>query len=52
LANPSQYVDFVVALEGDPVAVAVQRQGLSSLMVIQTTGQPAATIYWTHRSAR
>jgi len=52
LANPSQYVDFVVALDGDPVAVAVQKQSLSSLVVIRTAGQPAATIYWTHRSTR
>jgi len=52
LANPSQHVDFVVALDGDPVALGVQKQGLSSMMVIRATGQPAATIYWTHRSAR
>jgi hypothetical protein len=49
LAQPSQYVDFVVALEGDPVALGVQKQGLPSLMVIRTIGQPSATIYWTHR---
>ena len=52
LANPGQYVDFVVALEGDPVAVGAQKQGLSSLGVIRSVGQPAATIYWTHRLTR
>ena len=52
LANPSQYVDFVVAFDGDPVAAGVQRQGLSSMVVIRTAGQPAATIYWTHRTSR
>ena len=52
LANPSQYVDFVVALEGDQVAASVQKQGLSSMMVIRTAGQPPATIYWTHRNTR
>jgi hypothetical protein len=56
LANPSQYVDFVVAMDGDPVALGVQKQGLSSLLLIRTAGQPPATIYWTHaglpRSAR
>jgi hypothetical protein len=52
LANPSQYVDFVVALDGDPVAGGVLKQGLSSIMVIRTTGRPAATIYWTHRPSR
>jgi hypothetical protein len=51
LANPSQYVDFVIAMDGDPVAVGVQRQGLTSLIVISTTGQPTATIYWTHTPA-
>jgi hypothetical protein len=48
LANPSQYVDFVIAMDGDPVALGVQKQGLTSLVVLRTTGQPAATIYWTH----
>jgi hypothetical protein len=48
LTNPSQYVDFVIAMDGDPVALGVQKQGLTSLVVLRTTGQPAATIYWTH----
>jgi len=48
LANPQQYVDFVVALDGDPVARDAQKQALASLVVIRTIGQPAATIYWTH----
>jgi hypothetical protein len=52
LANPSQYVDYVVALDGDPVALGVQKQDLSSVLVIHTIGQPAVTIYWTHRSSR
>jgi hypothetical protein len=51
LANPSQYVDFVIAMDGDPVALGVQKQTLTSLVVIRTTGQPAATIYWTHRES-
>jgi hypothetical protein len=48
LAKPSQYVDFVIAMDGDPVALGAQKQGLSSMAVIRTIGQPAATIYWTH----
>jgi hypothetical protein len=52
LANPSQYVDFVVALDGDPVALGAQKQGLSSMLVIHTIGQPSVTIYWTHRATR
>jgi hypothetical protein len=49
LASPSRYVDFVVAMDGDPVALGVQKQTLTSLVVIRTAGQPAATVYWTHR---
>jgi hypothetical protein len=49
LAKPAQYVDFVVAMDGDPVALGVQKQGLNSMIVIRTIGQPAATIYWAHR---
>jgi hypothetical protein len=49
LANPAKYVDFVVALDGDPIAIGAQKQGLSSIVVIRTAGQPTATIYWTHR---
>ena len=52
LANPSQYVDYVIAMQGDPVDTSVQKQNLSSMLVIRTAGQPPATIYWTHRDAR
>ena len=52
LANPSQYVDFVIAQDGDPVAVGVQKQGLASVLLIRTAGQPAVTIYWTHPASR
>jgi len=48
LAHPSQFADFVVAFDGDRVARSVEKQGLTSLIVIRTAGQPAATIYWTH----
>jgi hypothetical protein len=52
LANPARYVDFVVAANGDPVALGVQKQGLSSMLLMHTVGQPGVTIYWTHRSTR
>jgi len=52
LANPSQYVDYVIAIEGDPVDISMQKQNLSSVLVLRTSGQPPATIYWTHRDAR
>jgi hypothetical protein len=52
LADPHQYADYVVAMDGDPVAKQVQRQGLTSVVVVHTVGQPAATIYWTGRVTR
>jgi hypothetical protein len=48
LADPARYVDYVGAIEGDPVARDVKKQGLTSITVIDATGQPPATIYWTH----
>jgi hypothetical protein len=51
LANPSQYVEYVIAMQGDPVDINVQKQNLSSVLVLRTSGQPPATIYWTHRDA-
>jgi len=52
LANPSQYVDYVIAMQGDPVDTSVRKQDMSSALVIRTAGQAPATIYWTHRAAR
>jgi hypothetical protein len=49
LAKPGKYVDWVVAIDGDPVALAMQKLGLPSMVVIRTAGQPTATIYWAHR---
>jgi hypothetical protein len=52
LANPRLYADYVVAFDDDAVARAVNRQNLTSMVVIRTGGQPPATIYWTHRDER
>jgi hypothetical protein len=49
LVNPQQYVDYVVAIKGDPVATHVNMQDLTSMVVIHTVGEPPAMIYWTHR---
>jgi hypothetical protein len=49
LADPRKYVDYVIAIDEDPVAAQVQRRDLSSMVVVHTNGQPPATIYWTHR---
>ncbi len=47
LNNPAGAADFVVVLEGDPVAEAVRKhpQNLELLFVICSTGQPCARIY-------
>ena len=52
LADPRHYVDYVVAMDGDPVATGAQKGDLDSVVVIRTLGQPAATVYWTHRPPR
>lgn len=45
LANPGQYVDFVIAFDGDATSLAVRKQELSPLVVIHVSGQPRAVIY-------
>jgi hypothetical protein len=47
LEHPGRNADYVVAIEGDPVAEAVRKQpeGLESVAVVQTMGQPRAVIY-------
>jgi hypothetical protein len=47
LADPAKSAAFVVAIKGDPVAAAVAKhpEGLTTLEVICTTGQPCATVY-------
>jgi len=52
LADPRQFVDYVIAFDGDPVATGVQKRDLKSMLVIRTNGQPPATIYWTARPLR
>jgi hypothetical protein len=52
LADPHHYADYVIAFDGDPVATAVSKRGLTSMVVIHTEGQPPATIYWTGRVNR
>lgn len=52
LADPRQYVDYVIAIDDDSVATQAQRRDLTSMVVIRSIGQPPATIYWTHREKR
>lgn len=47
LNDPSEDADFIVALDGDPVAEAVKKhpQNLDLMFLICSTGQPCARIY-------
>jgi hypothetical protein len=47
LDDPAQAAPFVIALDGDPVANAIQRhpQGLELMEKVCSTGQPCARIY-------
>jgi hypothetical protein len=45
LANPSRCVDFVVAINGDPVADAMRTKSLPVISRIEVEGQLASTIY-------
>ncbi len=48
LAHPARFVDFVISFDDDAVSQHVNRQELSSVLVIHVPGQPQATIYRTH----
>jgi hypothetical protein len=50
LADPPQYVDFVIAFDGDVVDQTVNHTNLVELAEIHATGQPHAHIYATHIS--
>jgi hypothetical protein len=45
LANPSQYADFVLAFEGDPVWHAVHDLHLTEVVEIHVTGQSRGVLY-------
>jgi hypothetical protein len=48
LADPSHYVDFVIAFDGDAVDQRLNKTNLTELAQIHATGQPYAHIYATH----
>ncbi len=58
LEDPAKSAAFVIAIKGDPVATAVAKhpEGLTTLEVICTTGQPCATVYqsnvWSEAGAK
>jgi hypothetical protein len=45
LASPSQYADYILAFEGDPVWQAVHGLSLHELVEIHVTGQARAVLY-------
>lgn len=47
LANPAGFADFAIGIDDGPVARSARAHGLQSIAVIQTPGQPPATIYFT-----
>ncbi|HVC91170.1 MAG TPA: hypothetical protein VND66_11180 [Acidobacteriaceae bacterium] len=54
LADPAAAADYIIAIDGDPVAQAAQKhpQNLELLFVICSTGQPCARIYRSTLGAR
>ena len=47
LSDPAREADYVIAMQGDPVAAAVARhpQGLAAMATIDVPGQPTAVLY-------
>ena len=50
LRHPAGYVNFVVAIDQDAVAVNAEARELEPLAIIRVTGQPQATIFRTRGS--
>jgi hypothetical protein len=47
LANPARYANYVVAIDKNPVALAINQQALRPIAILHVSGQPEATIYQT-----
>jgi hypothetical protein len=47
LADPSALADYAIGIDDDPVSVSAREHSLKSVAIIETTGQPPATIYFT-----
>jgi hypothetical protein len=52
LADPQEYVQYVIAFKGDDVDQQVNKAGLTSFLIVHVTGQPAVTIYKTSNQPR
>ena len=51
LADPTKSAEYAIGVGDDPVSVSARQHGLKSLVIIETTGQPPATIYFTRSSS-
>jgi hypothetical protein len=49
LGNPSALADYAIGIGEDPVARSARQHGLTSLVIVETPGQPPATIYATRK---
>jgi hypothetical protein len=49
LANPADLADYAIGIGDDPVARSARQHALPALVIMETTGQPSATIYSTHK---
>ncbi len=49
LANPGTAADFAVGIDNDAVAQSARQHRLPSLLIVETPGQPPATIYATRQ---
>lgn len=45
LANPGQYVQYVIAFKGDAVDEQINKKPLASFLILHVEGQPSVTIY-------
>ena len=45
LANPAEFADYAIGIGNDPVALSARQHELKPLAIIETPGQPPATIY-------
>jgi hypothetical protein len=45
LADPAGFADYAVGIGDDPVSLSARQHRLTSLAIVEATGQPPATIY-------
>jgi len=49
LDDPARYADYAIGFDDDEVTMAARKKGLRTLTILETTGQPPATVYATGR---